>query len=411
MGVPTISPQAPPSPHPLRIPHFRRLWIGSAISLFGDQFYFVALPWLALQLTGSGLALGTVLMAAAIPRAVFMLMGGAVSDRVSPRRVLILTASGRALLVAAIAALLYLHRMRLWELYFLAFAFGFADAFSFPASQALMPTLVAPEQLPAANALMGGAQQISTIAGPAPAGLIVKRWGIAAAFFIDAVSFLFVIAPLARLPESAPSGAPAQSAKGMGHAILEGLRYVGNDPPMRSLMLLVAALNFAAAGPLVVGLAALAKQRFASATVFGTLLSSLAAGGVIGTFLPAVIEKQRHRGAILLGFSSVVGLGMAAIAFLHHVTPIALILAAMGMGSGLVNVNLQAWFQARVERALLGRVVSVLIFSAVGLLPLSYALAGALVQVNVALLFLVAGALVAAVAAVAWMNPSVRAIE
>ncbi|MGZ4778698.1 MAG: MFS transporter, partial [Thermoanaerobaculia bacterium] len=81
--------------------HFRNLWIGGAISAFGDQFYLVALPWLVLQLTGSNLAVGTVLMAAAIPRAVLMLGGGALSDRVAPRRIMMMTVSTRTLFVAA----------------------------------------------------------------------------------------------------------------------------------------------------------------------------------------------------------------------------------------------------------------------------------------------------------------------
>src|SRR5262245_60594181 len=120
-------------PHPLSIPHFRNLWLGATISLLGDQFYLVALPWLGLQLTGSSLILGTLLMVAAIPRAVFMLIGGAVIDRFSARRVLMTTAAVRALLVGGVAALVWLHRIQLWELYALTFCFGVADAFSFPA--------------------------------------------------------------------------------------------------------------------------------------------------------------------------------------------------------------------------------------------------------------------------------------
>src|SRR4029453_19155400 len=83
--------------------YFRNLILGSTISMFGDQFYLVALPWLVLQLTGSSIALGTVLMAAAVTRAVLMLMGGAISDRTSPRRVVLQTACARTVLVAAIA--------------------------------------------------------------------------------------------------------------------------------------------------------------------------------------------------------------------------------------------------------------------------------------------------------------------
>src|ERR1041384_8005024 len=82
--------------------HFRNIWLGGAISALGDQFYLVALPWLVLQLTGSNLAVGTVLMCAAIPRAVLMLGGGAVSDRIAPRRIMLTTASTRTIFVAAV---------------------------------------------------------------------------------------------------------------------------------------------------------------------------------------------------------------------------------------------------------------------------------------------------------------------
>jgi MFS family permease len=180
-GAPSGGPQPAlaKAGHPLGIPYFRNLWIGSAISLFGDQFYLVALPWLVLQLTGSSLALGMILMTAAVPRAALMLAGGALTDRFSPLRVLMATASARTLLVAVIAVLAWLKIIHLWHLYTLSLLFGVADAFSFPAGPSLMPTLVAPEQLPAANSVFASTAHLSGMLGPAPAGLVVKAWGIA----------------------------------------------------------------------------------------------------------------------------------------------------------------------------------------------------------------------------------------
>src|SRR5262249_19168667 len=102
-----VVPAALQASHPLRNRNFLTWWIGATLSLLGDQFYIVALPWVVLQLTGSGLAMGTVAMAAGIPRAVLMLMGGAVTDRTSPRKLLIATACARTLLVAAIGVLLW----------------------------------------------------------------------------------------------------------------------------------------------------------------------------------------------------------------------------------------------------------------------------------------------------------------
>src|SRR5438105_15391879 len=85
--------------HPLRNPQYRKLLIGSSISFVGDQFYLVALPWLVLQQTGSSVATVTILVAGAIPRAVLMLMGGALTDRVSPRKIMMGTASARTAIV------------------------------------------------------------------------------------------------------------------------------------------------------------------------------------------------------------------------------------------------------------------------------------------------------------------------
>ena len=89
----------------LRIRNFRLLWIGEGISLLGDQFYMIALPWLVLSLTGNALAVGTVMATAGIPRALFMLVGGALTDRFTPRRLMISSNLARMILTGLLAAL------------------------------------------------------------------------------------------------------------------------------------------------------------------------------------------------------------------------------------------------------------------------------------------------------------------
>ena len=399
--------------HPLAISHFRNLWLGSAVSLFGDQFYLVALPWLVLQLTGSSLALGAILMMAAVPRAALMLAGGALTDRFSPRRVLMATATARTLLVGAVAVLVWLKIIHLWHLYALSLLFGVADAFSFPAGSALMPTLVAPQQLPAANSVFASTAHLSGMLGPAPAGIVVKAWGIAQAFFLDAVSFLFVIAALWRIPEPAklPASAAAARRPSMLHSIREGLRYVMNDPTLRSLVLLIAALNFCVSGPVSVGLATMAKFRFASATAFGTLLSCFSGGALGGMLLAGLVKRPPRRGVLLVAISFLMGLGLVTIGLSYRLVPIALTLALMGVGAGFVNVQIVSWMQARAERQVLGRVMSVVMFSAVGLLPMSLLAAGAVAQKHLGMLFLGAGALMLTVGAVAGLTSGVRDIE
>src|SRR5882724_1614793 len=213
---------APAIQHPLRDSKFRSLWIGASLSWFGDQFYLVTLPWLVLRLTRSGVVLGLILMMAAVPRSILMLMGGAVSDRISPRKVMIVTTLMRTVLVAVTGTLVWAHRLQLWHLYWLSIAFGIADAFVGPAAQSYLPSLVEPQQLTAANSVSQGTMQFITIVGPAPAGLIVKALGAAWAFFIDAFSFLFVIAALWRLPDPPYIGQP-QSRKNIWADILKGI--------------------------------------------------------------------------------------------------------------------------------------------------------------------------------------------
>ena len=395
--------------HPLRNPNFRRLWVGNTISWTGDQFYLVALPWLILQLTGSSIVLGTVTMIAAIPRAALMLLGGAVTDRISPRRIMMLTASLRTVLVAAVSGLIWLHGMHLWQLYILALCFGIADAFAGPAAQAYLPFLVAPEQLPAANSVSQSTVQATTLIAPGPAGLCIKAFGTAWAFFIDAVSFLFIIAALWRLPDP-PSAAASAPRGSMLGSILDGLRYVRKDVALTSLMLVVAVLNFAIVGPVSIGIPVIAKHRFGTALAFGLLMSALAAGGLTGTLL-AGVSKYRRRGRLLLLVSTAIGLCLAGIGMLKPTPLVVGDLFLMSATAGFLNVQLMAWFQQRVERAMMGRVMSVLLFASMGLMPFSLAAAGVALKWSVSGTFVIAGGMVLLITLLAAAHRPVREID
>ena len=271
--------------HPLRDARYRLWLIGGTISLLGDQFYLVALPWLVLQQTGSALAMGTVMMAGAIPRALLMLMGGAVSDRISARKILMATAMARTLCVAVIGVLVWLGFLRMWELYSLAVTFGVADAFAGPSQTAYLPSLLKREQLVAASSVSQSTAQLTTIVGPVPAGFVIKTLGVAWAFFVDAISFLFIIGALWKLPDPPKSQAVR---KAVWRSIAEGIVYVGKDVPLRSLMLLATIMNFSIAGPVSIGLAYLTKTKFGSPAVFGIVISAVAAGGLLGALLAGV---------------------------------------------------------------------------------------------------------------------------
>jgi MFS family permease len=395
--------------HPLFNRDFRYLWIGNTVSGCGDQFFLVALPWLVLELTGSGAVLGGIMMVEAIPRAALMLIGGAVTDRVSPRKIMILTAACRTLLVAALAALIWAHHVEVWQIYVLCFLFGVADAFAAPAAQTLLPSLVESAQLPAANALSRGAQQVAMLTVPAPAGIIVAALGVASAFFIDAISFLFIIAALLMLRDL-PRVESAVRRSSIAHSILEGIRYVKNDVALRTLLLVVSVLNFCITGPLSVGVAFLAKNEFGSSTAYGLLMSSVAGGSLAGLLL-AGVRQQRKRGRLLLVVCVVVGICTASIGLLSQLWALLPVLFMMSVSAGFLNVHLLAWFQQRVERVMLGRVMSVLMFASLGLMPLSLAAAGVAVQGSLPGMFGGAGALVLVVTLIAALQRAVREID
>jgi MFS family permease len=405
----TLSVAAPASRNPLYNPGFRLLWTGRAISVLGDQFYLVALPWLILQHTGSAVALGAIMMTAAVPQTVLMLVGGVVSDRISPRRILLTTTSTRALCVALIGAFIWFQVLQLWQIYVLVFAFGVADAFALPASQAFLPSLVEREQLASANSITQMTQQIAIIVGPAPAGFIVRSLGTAPAFFIDAVSFLFVIAALWRLPDPPrPIAAPRREA--MLRSILDGLSHIKRDVALSSLLLVAAALNFCISGPVSIGIAWMSKQTFGSPVAFSVCVSAIAAGGLVGALLAGVL-KPRMRGRLLIAVSALIALCTAILGMLASLWILAAVLLIMSAAAGYLNVHIIAWLQQRVDREYLGRTMSVVMFAAVGLAPLSLALAGIAVKFSISGMFLGAAVLMLAVTTIAALQRPVREID
>jgi MFS family permease len=392
--------------HPLRNPQYRLWLIGGTISLLGDQFYLVALPWLVLQQTGSAVAMGAIMMAGAIPRALLMLMGGAVSDRISARKIMMATAAARTLCVTVIGVLVWLHVLRIWELYALAVAFGVADAFAAPAQTAYMPSLLKREQLVAASSVSQSTGQLTTLLGPVPAGFVIQALGVAWAFFLDAISFLFIIGALWKLPDPPKSQA---ARKAVWRSIAEGITYVGKDVPLRSMMLLATVMNFCIAGPVAIGLAYLTKTRFGSPAAYGLLISSIAGGCLLGALL-AGVWKVRRRGIMILQITAVLGLCLGSIGLLERVWSVAAVLLVMGVAAGLVNVHVGAWAMQRIDVAVRGRVASVLMLASYGITPISLAVAGFLVAWNLKFMFLLAGGLMVLAAAGAAFQKPVREI-
>ncbi len=401
----------------LTVRDFRLLWGSEAISALGDQFHFVALSWLVISLTGSGLALGTVLIAVGVPRALLLLPFGVLADRRSPRSMMLAAHAARALIVGGIAALVIAGHASIPALAALGALFGCADAAYMPAQQAFLPRTLDADRLPSANALLQGTMQLATIAGPPIAGIVVVIAGTGSAFAVDAASFLLagllvtLITGAAAVAVAAPgrqsdtgaiaAGDAGRHAESFRAALTAGVRCVAADPGIRTVLLLSLVLSFALNGPAAVGMPWLAVRRFdAGPAGIGLMEAAWATGALVGTVVAGSIRLERGGGVVLLGIA-VSGLAMAVVGLAGSMPVVVLALAAMGVAVGYVNVVAISWLQARVEPSMAGRVMSVVMLMGFGITPLSLGLAGALIDLDATAMFTGAGILVLGTAGLA----------
>jgi MFS family permease len=406
---------------------FRLLFGGSSISFIGDQFTLVALPWLVLQLTGNPAQLGLVLAVMALPRAVFMLLGGAVVDRMSPRRVLLTARGINALLTGVLAALVLAGSIQMWMVYGLALSIGLCTAFAYPAGSALLPQLLAPQQLQASNSIMMGMRQLSMLVGPALAGLLVtagsapssagamsSAHGTGLAFAVDAVSFLFSVASLLAIRVASDHDLRAPDA-GVLAQVLEGIRVLWQDPQLRAFVAYMALISVLVAGPLQVGLPLFAKTRLSEgAAGFGWLMTANGIGMLLGSVasIPVTRLMRGRVGVMVLVLDAGAGLALAAMSVVHSVLAGAALLVLTGLFAGTEQIAIITWLQRRVPQAMMGRAMSIVMFTFLGLGPLAAALAGGLLKlVSLGELFFGAGLMLSALALLCLTRPSLRAVQ
>jgi len=411
----------------LKIRDFRLLFTGEGVSLLGDQFYFIALPWLVLQLSAGTLALGAVLAVQGVTRAAFMLVGGAVTDRFSPRRVMIGSNLARLAVVSLLAALVLGGVVQTWMLFVLAAAYGIADGFFFPAQTAIVPQLATLDQLSTANAFIQGLDQVAQFIGPILAGALIAGVtagrlgleGVGLALAVDAVTFVVSVALLtlmrvdAREPGTGEAAAGGEPAPGLWTSVREGLAYMWSDPLLRVLLLLVLAVNFLAVGPLLVGVPVLAHERLAGgAQAYGAVMSAFGGGSLAGLAVAGAARRPPARlmGHMLLSVCAVFGVGIAALGFAQSLVAALVPSALMGFAAGYLMVSFFTWIQARTPQRFMGRMMGLIIFASVGLVPVSQAVSGVVAERSVTALFLGAAALLALVVVRAWWVPSLRAM-
>ena len=397
---------------------FRRLWAATLLSLFGDFFSYVALAWLVLQLTGSGFALGTVLLVQSLPRVVLMAVGGAISDRISARLTMLGSMGLRFAFVAPLAVLVLTSHVHMWEIYGIGLVFGVVDAFFLPARSAILPRIVADHELEPGNAVLNVTAQSAVILGPVVGGLVVAAFGTGWAFAADAACFALGFVFVVLLP--APPAAPSRTATGEAHGLAQGLarqigaglRYAWNDVGLRIVLIFIAVIDFAANGAIGVGIPTLAHSRFAGgATGLGVLLGAWGVGATAGALGAGFKAPPRRFGLLVVFISAWLGACTFAVGLMPSLPAAATCMGIAGIGTGVVNTYGISWMQRRTPAEMQGRVMSLVMLASAGLTPIAYALSGPIADFNLTLLFAIAGGMMLACAVAAMASRQVRALR
>ncbi len=401
----------------LRDPNFAWLMSGGVISALGDQFTMIALPWLVLQLTHDPLALGMMVAVLGVPRAILILFGGALVDRHSPKRVLMLTKHVNTVLLGLLAALVLSGRATLPLVTALAVVLSIASAFSIPAGTSMLPQAVAPQHLQAANGMMMAVRQVTMLAGPLLAGLLFLlagdgsagvgdgAAGLGLAFGFDAFSFALSAWTLAKVRPLA-AGAPQQVREPVLRAVGAGLATVWRDTTLRTAFFYWGLCACVTGGVMQVAMPLLASERLHGASALGLLMGAHGAGALAGMALSGVFGWRRlgSLGLTLLLVDGLAGFLLMPLGLVTASWQGMLILAAIGVLGGYVQVAVFTWIQQRVAPSMLGRMMSIFMFVFMGLAPLAAAVAGWLASaVTLASLFVGAGLGLSVAALAAWL--------
>jgi MFS family permease len=406
---------------------FRWLLGGQALALVADQAFFVALSWFVLQQAGAGSAFGTVLGVSAVPGVMLLPLGGLLVDRVGPVRMMLVAGTVRVAMIAVLAGLALSGGGALWQIALVGGALSAADALYYPASMAAVPSVVPRDRLVPANSLLQGLEQLSGVVGPVIAGSLIALIGVGATFGVVAVAFAGAAAAYAGLARALartrrdeqgtgamrtdPSAVPDGPAPAGGRAMLEGLRYVLADPLLRTICLILAALNVALAGPLMVGGVVLAEARFGGAAAFAILMACFGGGSLAGSLATGALDLDGKRGPAFLAATALLGVGLGGLALAPSLPVAGAIGVAMGAVAGYLAVVLTAWLQERAPEAIRGRVMAVVMFAVVALDPVAFALSGFLAGAGVERLFLAAAGLLIGTAALGATNRVVRSFD
>lgn len=359
----------------IRNRNYRLLFGAGALTNLGDGLILLALPWLATLMTQDPVAIGAVAAAGRLPWLLFAIPAGVIIDRADHRKLIARADLLRAAIVAAILILALNDTVpgAIWMLAALAFLLGSAEVLRDNAAQTILPALVDPKDLEAANGQLWSTEQLTgQFIGPPLAGVLIAA-GIGIPFGLD-IALLVLAAGLVWMISLKPRLRPAT---GFWAALIEGVRHMRQDRLLLRLAIVLGCANFIATAALTVQVLFAQEVLGLSSTAYGMVLSVAALGAMTGSLLATQITRALGVQPCLFLAIGLWGLGYGVIGLTGSGLVMGLALFLIMAAAMVWNVITVSWRQRRIPPALLGRVNSIYRFFGWGSMPLG-ALAGGL---------------------------------
>ena len=357
---------------------FRLFWGGQLVSLIGTWMQSVGQSWLVLELTGSPFSLGLVNALQFTPILLLSPVGGTLSDRLGKRRILLVTQAAMMVQAFVLAALVRSGHVRYWHVALLAVLYGLGRAADIPARQSFLTDLVGRPDLPNAVALNSVVFNGARIVGPGVAGLLIARFDVAMAFFLNGLSFIAVLAALLAIRTE---GLPDPAGRlGVREGLMGAVRYAASTPPVAfTLGLLVVvsvlALNYNLVVPLI------ARDVLGEgAEGFGILMSSVGAGAIAGALGVAALRRGRPPLSFLAATGAVLCAGAIVLAMAGRFGVAMVVLAVLGCFQIIFSTGCNIALQLIAPDALRGRVMGLYAMAFAGVTPFGSLLIGTLAE-------------------------------
>ena len=357
--------------------NFRLFWTAQIISLTGTWMHQTAQGWLVYQLTDSPFFLGLAGMTASLPILLFTLAGGVVADRFPKRNIILITQSILMCLVLILAILVATGTVAIWHVLVLAFFIGTAHSFEIPARQSFLIEMVGKKDLLNAIALNSSAFHGARMIGPAIAGVLMGLIGLAACFFINALSFLATIAGLLKM-RFQPDEKKTAPKTGVIVELKEGLAYIFHHPEVYTLLILVGITSFFGF-PYITFLPVYARDILETGeTGLGVLMGFAGAGAFSGAVSLALRGDSSRKG-IIMAVSGII-FSVALLVFSMSGTVWLSCAMLFLVGTGAINQIATAnnLLQLKVPDQLRGRVMSSFTTMFLGMAPLGNLTLGSL---------------------------------